>query len=50
MNGSSSGGTRFAEQVDFGQNGFAYDPDQDHEEKREVRRGYRDLQKSTEGT
>jgi hypothetical protein len=49
MNGSSSRGTQFAEQVDFSENGLVYDPDQDHEEKREVRRGYRDLQKSTEG-
>jgi hypothetical protein len=41
---------RFAEKADFGEKGFAYDPDQDHEEKREVRRGYRNLQKNTEGT
>jgi hypothetical protein len=44
-----NGGVRFAQNVDLGEKGFVYDPDQNPEEKRQVRRRYRDLNKIGEG-
>jgi hypothetical protein len=49
MAAGSSRDVKFADNIDLGEKGFAYDPDQDHEEKRKVRRGYRALQRNTEG-
>jgi hypothetical protein len=48
-NGEGSSHVQFADNVDLSQGGFAYDPDQNSEEKRQVRRGYRNLAKTTEG-
>ena len=36
-------------EMDSGPNNLAYDPDQDPEEKRDVRKKYRAIQKTTEG-
>ena len=36
-------------EMDSAPNNLAYDPDQDPEEKRDVRKKYRALQKTTEG-
>jgi hypothetical protein len=46
--GESSRDTKPMETVDV-DDGFAYDPDQDPNIKRRVRRDYRDLNKVTEG-
>jgi hypothetical protein len=48
-NGEGSSHVQFADNIDLSQGGFAYDPDQNSEEKRQVRRGYRNLAKTTEG-
>lgn len=44
-----SGPSQSKPKVRFGKDKLAYDPDQDPEEKRQVRRQYRELHKNYEG-